>query len=160
MPVLAAATENAIVVRVCLPCMTDCQYDGSADPLSVVHVAKALNNMGCYEISPADTLGSGISDQVARMIDEVLKKILADILTEHCHDTNCCVLKNIVVSLEKRLLNFDFPASDLEGCPYASRATGNVTGEFVFEMVEIQGSQKGFDMEELSEVVTFDQKLM
>jgi hydroxymethylglutaryl-CoA lyase len=159
LPILKAAREHGIPVRGCLSCVTDCPYDGAVDPASVVRVAKALTNMGCYEISLADTIGSGTPDQVGKMLDAVLNELPADRLAGHFHDTNGRALENIAVSLEKGLRVFDSSVGGLGGCPYAPGATGNVATEAVVEMVENMGYETGLDSTKLSQVVTFAQSL-
>ena len=159
LPILKAAREHGIPVRGCLSCVTDCPYDGAVDPASVVRVAKALTNMGCYEISLADTIGSGTPDQVGKMLDAVLNELPADRLAGHFHDTNGRALENIAVSLEKGLRVFDSSVGGLGGCPYAPGATGNVATEAVVEMVESMGYETGLDSTKLSQVVTFAQSL-
>jgi hydroxymethylglutaryl-CoA lyase len=158
-PVLKAAREHGIAVRGCLSCVTDCPYDGVVDPASVVRVAMALSNMGCYEISLADTIGSGTPDQVAAMLDAVLNELPADRLAGHFHDTNGRALENIAVSLEKGLRTFDSSVGGLGGCPYAPGATGNVATEAVVKMLEDMGYDTGLDLEKLSQVATFAQSL-
>ena len=158
-PVLKAAREHGIAVRGCLSCVTDCPYDGVVDPASVVRVAIALINMGCYEISLADTIGSSTPDQVAVMLDAVLNELPADRLAGHFHDTNGRALENIAVSLEKGLRVFDSSVGGLGGCPYAPGATGNVATEAVVKMVEDMGYDTGLDLEKLSQVATFAQSL-
>lgn len=159
LPILKAAREHGIPVRGCLSCVTDCPYDGAVDPASVVRVAKALTNMGCYEISLADTIGSGTPDQVGKMLDAVLNELPADRLAGHFHDTNGRALENIAVSLEKGLRVFDSSVGGLGGCPYAPGATGNVATEAVVEMVESMGYETGLDSTKLSQVVTFARSL-
>ena len=159
LPILKAAREHGIPVRGCLSCVTDCPYDGAVDPASVVRVAKALTNMGCYESSRADTSGSGTPDQVGKMLDAVLNELPADRLAGHFHDTNGRALENIAVSLEKGLRVFDSSVGGLGGCPYAPGATGNVATEAVVEMVESMGYETGLDSTKLSQVVTFAQSL-
>ena len=159
LPILKAAREHGIPVRGCLSCVTDCPYDGAVDPASVVRVAKALTNMGCYEISLADTIGSGTPDQVGKMLDAVLNELPADRLAGHFHDTNGRALENIAVSLEKGLRVFDSSVGGLGGCPYAPGATGNVATEAVVEMVESMGYETGLDSTKLSQVATFAQSL-
>ena len=159
LPILKAAREHGIPVRGCLSCVTDCPYDGAVDPASVVRVAKALTNMGCYEISLADTIGSGTPDQVGKMLDAVINELPADRLAGHFHDTNGRALENIAVSLEKGLRVFDSSVGGLGGCPYAPGATGNVATEAVVEMVESMGYETGLDSTKLSQVVTFAQSL-
>ena len=159
-PVLKAAREQGIPVRGCVSCVTDCPYDGAVDPTSVVRIAKALTNMGCYEISLADTIGSGTPDQVAKMLDAVLNELPADRLAGHFHDTNGRALENIAVSLEKGLRVFDSSVGGLGGCPYAPGATGNVATEAVVDMIGNMGYETGLDLKKLSQVVTFAQSLL
>ncbi|MAT87498.1 MAG: hydroxymethylglutaryl-CoA lyase [Aestuariivita sp.] len=159
-PVLKAARDHGIAVRGCISCVTDCPYDGSVDPISVVRVAKALTNMGCYEISLADTIGAGTPDQVAKMLDAILNELPADRLAGHFHDTNGRALENIAVSLEKGLRVFDSSVGGLGGCPYAPGATGNVASESVVHMMEKMGYETGLDLEKISQVATFVQTLV
>ena len=51
-----AARVARIPVRAAVSCMTDCPYEGATDPDTVVYVAKALADMGCYEIGLYDTI--------------------------------------------------------------------------------------------------------
>lgn len=39
--------------------MVGCPVEGSVSPSKVAYVARELYNMGCYEISLADTIGVG-----------------------------------------------------------------------------------------------------
>ena len=126
----------------------------------MVRIAKALTNMGCYEISLADTIGSGTPDQVAKMLDAVLNELPADRLAGHFHDTNGRALENIAVSLEKGLRVFDSSVGGLGGCPYAPGATGNVATEAVVDMIGNMGYETGLDLKKLSQVVTFAQSLL
>lgn len=40
-------------------CVVGCPFEGAVDPSQVAEVAKALYDMGCYEISLGDTIGVG-----------------------------------------------------------------------------------------------------
>ena len=159
-PVLKAAREYGMTVRGCISCVTDCPYEGSVDPGSVAYVAKALTDMGCYEISLADTIGSGTPEKVAKMLDKVLNELPKDRLAGHFHDTNGRALENIAVSLEKGIRVFDTSIGGLGGCPYAPGATGNVASESVAQMVEKMGYETGLDLEKLSQVVTLVQTIV
>jgi hydroxymethylglutaryl-CoA lyase len=44
----------------------------------VLEVAKALLDMGCYQVSLGDTVGQGTPDQVSEMIEEVKKRVPAE----------------------------------------------------------------------------------
>ena len=155
LPILKAAREHGIPVRGCLSCVTDCPYDGAVDPASVVRVAKALTNMGCYEISLGDTIGTGTPQSVNEMLQTVLKDIPAIRLAGHFHDTEGQALANIEVSLDAGLRVFDSSISGLGGCPYAPGAKGNVATEAVAHLMNTRGFETGINLAELNRVSAF-----
>lgn len=50
-------------------------------------MSQRLLEMGCYEISLGDTIGTGAAGTTHRLLDTVLKSIPADKLAVHFHDT-------------------------------------------------------------------------
>ncbi|CAN1250345.1 Hydroxymethylglutaryl-CoA lyase, mitochondrial, partial [Linum perenne] len=57
--VTQAAKEHSIPVRGYVSCVVGCPEEGAISPSKVAYVAKALYDMGCYEISLGDTIGVG-----------------------------------------------------------------------------------------------------
>jgi hydroxymethylglutaryl-CoA lyase len=57
--VVMAAKERGVKVRGYVSCVLGCPYQGLVAPAKVAEVAKALYDMGCYEISLGDTIGIG-----------------------------------------------------------------------------------------------------
>jgi hydroxymethylglutaryl-CoA lyase len=57
-----------------------CPYDGETDPRRVRDVTKALVQMGCYEVSLGDTVGTGTPTSVQRMLNEVVKDTKVEML--------------------------------------------------------------------------------
>ncbi|CAI0541969.1 unnamed protein product [Linum tenue] len=57
--VTQAAKEHSIPVRGYVSCVVGCPVEGPISPAKVAFVAKALHDMGCYEISLGDTIGVG-----------------------------------------------------------------------------------------------------
>jgi isopropylmalate/homocitrate/citramalate synthase len=53
----------------------------------VLYVSQRLLDMGCYEISLGDTIGTGAAGSTHRLLDTVTKAIPADKLAVHFHDT-------------------------------------------------------------------------
>jgi hydroxymethylglutaryl-CoA lyase len=53
----------------------------------VLHVAQRLLEMGCYEVSLGDTIGTGAAGSTHKLLETVLKSIPADKLVVHFHDT-------------------------------------------------------------------------
>jgi hydroxymethylglutaryl-CoA lyase len=65
-----------------------CPYEGPVNPDRVKHVTKALLNMGCYEVSLGDTVGTGTPATVRTMLETVMRGVpvnkLAVCLFYHC----------------------------------------------------------------------------
>lgn len=158
-PVLQAALTAQVPVRGYVSCVTDCPYDGAVDPVAVAGVAEALSDMGCYQISLGDTLGSGTPDRVAAMLDAVLDRLPASCLAGHFHDTGGLALANIEVGLARGLRVFDGSVGGLGGCPYAPGAKGNVATEAVAARLHLLGFDTGLDLDRLSRVATLAQSL-
>ncbi|MEQ8655485.1 MAG: hydroxymethylglutaryl-CoA lyase [Kiloniellales bacterium] len=154
-PVMQAALADRRPVRGYVSCVADCPYDGPTPPEKVAEVAKILLDMGCYEISLGDTIGSGRPETIARMLDAVLAVVPAGRLAGHYHDTRNRALENIAVSLEKGLRTFDAAVGGLGGCPYAPGAKGNVDTRSVARMLTDHGFDTGLDLERLGQVADF-----
>ena len=116
-PLMIAANAADIPVRGYVSCVTDCPYDGPTPPVQVAKVAAKLIDMGCFEVSLGDTIGSGTPDSVFAMLTEVLQVISAQYLAGHFHDTELHALENIKVSLDMGVRCFDVSAGGLGGCP-------------------------------------------
>ncbi|HEU0222294.1 MAG TPA: hydroxymethylglutaryl-CoA lyase [Paracoccaceae bacterium] len=154
-PVAQAAAQAGIPLRGYISCVTDCPYDGPTPPAKVAEVAAALLEMGCWEVSLADTIGHGTQASVAAMLEAVLALAPPERLAGHFHDTLGRALENIAVSLERGLRVFDASAGGLGGCPYAPGAAGNVASEAVVDFLEGRGYATGIDRERLAEAAAF-----
>jgi len=158
-PVVNAASAAGVPVRGYVSCVTHCPYDGPTPPESVARVAAALMDMGCYQISLGDTLGSATPETIAAMLHAVLAVVPARSLAGHFHDTGGRALDNITVSLERGLRVFDSAIAGLGGCPYAPGAKGNVSTEAVATMLHENGFETGLDPERLAQASAFAQSL-
>ncbi|MEE9453780.1 MAG: hydroxymethylglutaryl-CoA lyase [Paracoccaceae bacterium] len=155
---LASSIDN-MKVRGYVSCIVDCPYDGPTPPNMVAEVAWQMLEMGCYEISLGDTIGTGAPDSISRMLDAVLTRIPATKLAGHYHDTNNQALDNIEVSLDRGLRVFDASVGGLGGCPYAPGAKGNVDTVAVAHLMADLGYETGLDISKLEKVAKFAQSL-
>jgi hydroxymethylglutaryl-CoA lyase len=142
---LARGLKVRGVISVCL----GCPYEGEVAPEAVVRVARELDAMGCYEISIADTIGTGTPASTHRVIEAVAKHIPVERLAGHFHDTYGQAVANVYAALECGLATFDSSVAGLGGCPYAKGATGNVATEDVLYMLNGLGIETGVDMMKL-----------
>ena len=142
---LARGLKVRGVISVCL----GCPYEGEVAPEAVVRVARELDEMGCYEISIADTIGTGTPASTRRVIEAVAKHISVEHLAGHFHDTYGQAVANVYSALECGLSTFDSSVAGLGGCPYAKGATGNVATEDVLYMLNGLGIETGVDLMKL-----------
>ena len=148
-PVVARARADGIKVRGYVSCVLGCPYEGEIKPQAVVDVAKALWDLGCYEISLGDTIGVGTPDKARAMLRAVAGDVPVAHLAMHFHDTYGQALANLYAGMEEGVRVIDAAAGGLGGCPFAPGATGNVATEDVVYMLEGMGITTGVDMSKL-----------
>ena len=149
LPVVKAALDSNIRVRGYVSCVLGCPYEGEVKPERVAHVAQALYEMGCYEVSLGDTIGVGTPGKTKAMIEACAKHVPIERLAGHYHDTYGQALANIYASLELGVGTFDSSIAGLGGCPYAKGASGNVATEDVVYMLQGLGIETGVDLGKL-----------
>ncbi|KAL1740756.1 hypothetical protein HDZ31DRAFT_67617 [Schizophyllum fasciatum] len=130
-PVVRHALDLGLRVRGYVSVVIACPYSGRVNARQVRDVAKALTDMGCYEISLGDTVGQGTPWQVTSMIEEVTKDVHVDKLAGHFHDTFGMAIANVFAALSAGVRTIDSSVGGLGGCPYSPGATGNVATEDV-----------------------------
>jgi hydroxymethylglutaryl-CoA lyase len=148
-PVAEAARAAGVKVRGYVSCVLGCPYEGEIAPDRVAEVAGALYEMGCYEVSLGDTIGTGTPGKAKAMIEACARRVPVEKLAGHYHDTYGQALANIYASLENGVRTFDASVAGLGGCPYAAGASGNVATEDVVYMLQGLGLETGVDLERL-----------
>jgi hydroxymethylglutaryl-CoA lyase len=151
-PVAQAAKAAQIKVRGYVSCVLGCPYEGEIAAASVAKVAKALYEMGCYEVSLGDTIGTGTPAKTRAMIEACAADVPMEKLAGHYHDTYGQALANIYASLELGVRTFDASVAGLGGCPYAAGASGNVATEDVVYMMNGMGVRTGVDLDKLVDI--------
>ena len=151
-PVAEAARAAGIKVRGYVSCVLGCPYEGDITASEVAKVAGALYDMGCYEISLGDTIGTGTPAKTKAMIEACATRVPMEKLAGHYHDTYGQALASIYASLEMGVRTFDASVAGLGGCPYAAGASGNVATEDVVYMLNGLGLSTGVDLERLIEI--------
>jgi len=144
-PALAAGLR----VRAYVSTVYGCPYEGAVDPARAVELARALRELGCYQISLGDTIGVANPRQVRDVLSRVIAEIPKPEVAVHFHDTRGTALANILVSVEMGITTVDAALGGLGGCPYAPGASGNVATEDVVYMLEGMGVHTGVDLDRL-----------
>jgi hydroxymethylglutaryl-CoA lyase len=151
LPVIELAQKHQLPVRGYVSCVLGCPYEGDVSPQKVAEVSQQLMNMGCYEISLGDTIGSGTPVKTQLMLDAVLDFIPKNKLAVHFHDTYGQALANILIALQQGISVVDSAVSGLGGCPYAKGASGNVATEDLVYMLHGMNIETGINLERLTQ---------
>lgn len=148
-PVCDEAIRQGLRVRGYVSCVLGCPYEGAITPDAVAAVARALADMGCYEVSLGDTVGTGTPGKARAMIAAVSDEVPVAMLAAHFHDTYGQALANLYAVLQLGVATVDSSVIGLGGCPYATGASGNVATEDVLYLLDGLGIETGVDMDAL-----------
>lgn len=74
-----------------------CPYEGAIEPRKVRDVSKELVDLGCYEISLGDTVGTGTPKTMGDMLNSVIRTISVDKLAVSA--LHCGVVRVLMSSL-------------------------------------------------------------
>tara|TARA_A200000159_G_scaffold158486_1_gene175815 strand:- start:34438 stop:35337 length:900 start_codon:yes stop_codon:yes gene_type:complete len=159
-PVIEKAHAHNMRVRGYVSCVMGCPYEGEIAPNAVSKVSKQLLDMGCYEISLGDTIGTGTPTATQRLLDSVLTVLSVDDVAVHFHDTYGQALVNIYAALQYGVASIDSAVAGLGGCPYAKGASGNVATEDVLYMLNGMGIETNIDMQKLLVATDFISKVI
>lgn len=147
--VMRQAKAHNIRVRGYVSCMVDCPYEGAIDPKQIAKVTQQLLDMGCYEVSLGETIGTATPDRVKKVWDACLAQVDAKVLAGHFHNTYGMAIANIYQSLLQGIRVFDSSIAGLGGCPYAKGASGNVSTEDLYYLLSKMGFETGVQLEAL-----------
>jgi hydroxymethylglutaryl-CoA lyase len=145
-PVFDAAKANGVRVRGYVSVVLGCPYEGEVDPHRVADVAAALHDLGAYEVSLGDTIGTGTAARTQALLARVAERVPMDCLAGHFHDTFGQALTNVYAAMQMGVASFDCSVAGLGGCPYAKGATGNVASEDVVYLMNGLGVETGVDL--------------
>jgi isopropylmalate/homocitrate/citramalate synthase len=152
-PVARRAKADGVWVRGYVSVAFHCPYAGVTDPKQAIAVAKRLLDLGCDEISIADTIGHAVPAEVGRLLGLAIDAIPLDKLALHFHDTGGRALDNVDAALAHGVAIFDSAAGGMGGCPYAPGAPGNLGTEALVRHLEGRGVATGIDADAVARAV-------
>ncbi|KAG8918338.1 hypothetical protein FRC01_001918 [Tulasnella sp. 417] len=151
-PVVRLARFKGLRVRGYVSTVITCPYEGPIAPEKVRDAAKALHQLGCYEISLGDTVGTGTPITVEKMLNAVTSVVPVEKLAAHMHDTYGMGVVNSLTAVKAGIRTVDSSVAGLGGCPYSPGATGNVATEDIVHALHGAGYSTGVDLERLAEI--------
>lgn len=153
-PIISLAKSKGIRVRGYVSVALGCPYEGpDVDPHVVAQLTASLLEMGCDEVSVADTTGMGTAPRTRKLLQTLSAAgILNEDIALHFHDTYGQALVNTMVGLEHGIRTFDSSVGGLGGCPYSKGATGNIATEDLIHTMHSLGVQTGVNLEQMAEI--------
>ncbi|MCB1169335.1 MAG: hydroxymethylglutaryl-CoA lyase [Leptospiraceae bacterium] len=154
--IVAAIQSSGATVRIrgYISTVVDCPYEGRQDPAIAADMCKELLDLGCFEISLGETIGTAVPDDIQRLLEAVLGSAPAESLAGHFHDTRGTALANVYAALQMGIQSFDASAGGMGGCPYAPGAAGNLATEDLVYALHRSGYETGVDLSMLSQATT------
>ncbi|HEX7537298.1 MAG TPA: hydroxymethylglutaryl-CoA lyase [Dermatophilaceae bacterium] len=151
-PVVERARGEGLWVRGYVSMCFGDPWEGDVPVDQVVDVASRMIDLGCDQLSLGDTIGTGTTGHVRRLLDALdAKGIGAERIGVHFHDTYGQALANTLAALGHGVTVVDASAGGLGGCPYAMSATGNLATEDLVWALDGLGIESGVDLEALVE---------
>jgi len=125
-------------------------FEGRVEPGHVLEIAGKVADSNPDEIVLADTIGVGVPTQVRHLVEAVAA--FGVTVGCHFHDTRNTGIANAVAAVESGATVLDASVGGTGGCPFAPRATGNVSTEDLVYTLHGMGYETGIDLEALIEV--------
>jgi len=151
-PVVERARNGGLWVRAYVSMCFGDPWEGEVPIDQVAEVACRIMDLGCDQLSLGDTIGTGTTGHVHRLLDVLdAKGIGAERIGVHFHDTYGQALANTMAALAHGVTVVDASTGGLGGCPYAKSATGNLATEDLVWALDGLGIETGVDLGALVE---------
>ena len=147
--IIPMARAAEVPVMAAISTSFGCPYSGDVPEAKLQEVIARLLEAGADEISIADTTGMANPLQVERTVSNVLARWPGTTFGLHFHNTRGMGLANVVAGLQAGVSIYDASIGGIGGCPFAPKATGNVSTEDVVHMLHEMGIQTGIDLDAL-----------
>ncbi|MBB4632094.1 hydroxymethylglutaryl-CoA lyase [Sphingosinicella soli] len=144
---LRLARESGLVAQVTISASFGCPFEGYVPPETVVRCAVAMAEAGAEEIALADTIGVGVPAQVSDLFGRVRAAVGDSVrLRAHFHNTRGTGIANAWAAYGAGVNVLDSSLGGLGGCPFAPKATGNISTEDLLFMLDGSGVSTGVDL--------------
>jgi isopropylmalate/homocitrate/citramalate synthase len=142
--------DDGIRVTITLAAAFGCPFEGEVDFKKVLDIAARVVGKGVSELLLADTIGVAVPRQVTELVHGSLS--LGVPVGVHLHDTRHTAIANAFGAYSAGATVFDAAVGGIGGCPFAPRATGNVSTEDLVYAFEREGIDTGVDLDALIKV--------
>ncbi len=122
-------------------------FEGRVEPDHVLRIAERVSEARPDEVVLADTIGVGVPTQVRRLVEGVAN--FGVTVGCHFHDTRNTGIANAVAAVESGATVLDSSVGGTGGCPFAPRATGNISTEDLVYTLHGMGHETDIDLDAL-----------
>jgi isopropylmalate/homocitrate/citramalate synthase len=156
--IVARAHDDGIRATVTIGTAFGCPFEGAIDPERVLELAALLVEGGADEIVFADTVGVGVPRQVRQLVSAGVK--LGAPVGVHLHNTRSTGFANAYEAIASGASVLDASVGGIGGCPFAPKATGNISTEDLVYLLHGEGIETGIDLEALIAVAQWLEGLL
>jgi isopropylmalate/homocitrate/citramalate synthase len=156
--IVARAHEDGMRATVTIGTAFGCPFEGAIDPERVLELAALLVEGGADEIVFADTVGVGVPRQVRQLVSAGVK--LGAPVGVHLHNTRSTGFANAYEAIASGASVLDASVGGIGGCPFAPKATGNISTEDLVYLLHGEGIETGIDLEALIAVAQWLEGLL
>ncbi len=146
---LRLAREGGLVPQVTISAAFGCPFEGLVPAERIASLAAEMADAGAVEIALADTIGVGVPAQVEDLFGRVREAAPGVRLRAHFHNTRGTGIANAWAAVRAGVAVLDSSLGGLGGCPFAPRATGNISTEDLVYMLDRSGVEHGLDIDAL-----------
>jgi hydroxymethylglutaryl-CoA lyase/(R)-citramalyl-CoA lyase len=118
------------------------------DPGKVLELARRFAAAEADEVVFADTVGVGVPRQVRELVGTATAELSCPVGV-HLHNTRNTGFANAFAAVEAGASVLDASVGGIGGCPFAPRATGNISTEDLVYLLHGEGIETGIDLEAL-----------
>ncbi len=137
-----------------------CPFEGKVSIKSVMSIIEKYIALGITDISLGDTTGKATAYETEAVLTLILSRWDASLFSLHCHDTFGNASENIRKGLNMGIRSFDSSTGGIGGCPYAPRASGNISTEKLIDICEASHLSTGLNRDKLKEAGIFIQSIL
>ena len=148
--IVARARADGIRATVTIGAAFGCPFEGAVDAGRVLELARRAAAAGADEIVFADTIGVAVPRQVRSLVAEGVR--LGVPVGVHLHNTRNTGFANAYVAVEAGATALDASVGGIGGCPFAPRATGNISTEDLVYLLHGEGLETGIELDALVRV--------
>ena len=129
------ALSKGLRVRGYLSVVFGCPFEGAISEGRVIELIRKMKNMGVYEISLSDTMGTAHPTQVEALLKALSGPISLKEIAFHFHDGRGMALCNVWAAWKMGVRCFDGSVGGLGGCPHSPVPAGNISTEGILSLL-------------------------